>query len=99
MRFSRRIYSALSKVPYGKVTTYKELAKALNCKAYRAVGNALNRNKDASKIKCFKVVKSDGSIGGYAKGVKEKIRRLKEEGIEVSKGKVIDLKKKLFKLS
>lgn len=97
MKFSRRIYLALSKVPYGKVTTYKEIAKALNSKAHRAVGNALNKNKDASKIKCFKVVKSNGNIGGYSKGAKEKIKRLEEEGIEVKNKKIVGFKKRLFR--
>lgn len=95
--FNSKVYEKLKKVPFGKITTYKDLAHAINSKAYRAVGNALNKNKDPVNIRCFKVVKSDSSIGGFALGKKEKIKRLKKEGIEVKDNKIVDFKKKLFR--
>lgn len=96
MSFNERCYSILKKVPNRKVTTYKELAKAMKSKAYRAVGNAMNKNPYAPKVPCHRVVRSDGSIGGFASGPKKKISMLKKEGVEVIKGKV-DLKKYLYR--
>lgn len=49
--FSECCYNLLKKVPKGKVTTYKELARALKSKAYRAVGNAMNKNPYAQKFR------------------------------------------------
>ena len=94
--FNERCYQVLKKVPRGKVTTYKEIAKALKGKAYRAVGNAMNKNPYAPRVPCYRVVKSDGNVGGFASGTKKKIQLLKKEGIEIKKGK-IDLKKYLYK--
>ena len=75
MRFSEKVYKLVKEIPRGKVSTYKEIGRALNCKAYRAVGNALNKNPYKG-VPCFKIIKSDGSVGGYALGVKEKIKKL-----------------------
>ena len=72
--FSDKVYALCKKIPKGKVTTYKIIAKKLKTKAYRAVGNALNKNKTPIKIPCHRVVSSDRSIGGYSKGVKKKIQ-------------------------
>lgn len=89
--FNIKCYNLLKKVPKGKVTTYKALAEALNTKAYRAVGNAMNKNKN-KKVPCHRVIKSNGKLGGYSKGVKNKIKVLKKEGVEIKNNK-IDLKK------
>jgi len=94
--FNERCYALLRKVPKGKVTTYKNIARALNYKAYRAVGNAMNKNPYAPRVPCHRVVKSDGFIGGFASGPKKKTLMLKKEGVEVVNGKV-DLKKYLYK--
>jgi len=60
--------------------TYKQVAEAAgNSGAFRAVGNILAKNYDP-KIPCHRVVKSDGSIGGYNRGVYKKIQILKAEG-------------------
>ena len=95
--FEERVSSYIDKIPCGKITTYKEIALALRNKSYRAVGNALNKNKKPDKIKCCKVVKADGSIGGFAFGSEDKIKRLQKEGIEVKDGKVKDFEKRLHK--
>ena len=87
------VYQKLRQVPKGKVTTYQSLAQATgNTKAARAIGNALNKNPDAPHTPCHRVVRSDGSLGGYALGLKAKINILKKEGIEIKRGR-IDLKK------
>jgi methylated-DNA-[protein]-cysteine S-methyltransferase len=96
--FNEKCYSVLLKVPKGKVTTYKEIARKLNSKAYRAVGNAMNKNPYAPAVPCHRVVKSNGEVGGFAYGVKKKIEMLKKEGIEIKNNK-IDLKKYLYKFN
>src|SRR3989344_1367307 len=95
--FNERCYSLLKKVQKGKVTTYKSLARALNSKAYRAVGNAMNKNPHAPRVPCHRVVKSDGFVGGFASGTRNKIKLLKKEDVEVINGKV-DLKKYMYRL-
>ena len=95
--FSERVLELTGRIPRGKVTTYSEIARALgNPRASRAVGNALRHNKCPETIPCYKVVKSDGSIGGYAGKMNsaEKIRRLKKDGIEIANGR-IELRKHL----
>ncbi|PIN93145.1 cysteine methyltransferase [Candidatus Pacearchaeota archaeon CG10_big_fil_rev_8_21_14_0_10_31_24] len=86
--FNEKCYSLLKKVPKGKVTTYKYLAEALNIKAYRAVGNAMNKNPYAPKVPCHRVINSNGKIGGFAFGVNKKIAMLKKEGVEVVNNKI-----------
>jgi len=94
--FAERCYKVLRKVPKGKVTTYKALARKLGTKAYRAVGNAMNRNPRAPHVPCHRVVCSDGSVGGFASGTKKKILMLRKEGVKIV-NKRIDLKKYLHK--
>ena len=96
MNFNEKCYNLLQKVPKGKVTTYREIAHALNTKAYRAVGNAMHKNPHAPKVTCHRVVKSNGGIGGYTEGTKNKIKLLRKEGIIIKNNK-IDLKKYLYK--
>lgn len=93
---SDKVYEKLKLVPYGKVTTYKAIAESLGTKAYRAVGNTLNKNKHPDDIPCFKVVNSDGSLGGFSRGKEDKRRRLSAEGIEVIGGKIKDFDKRLY---
>ncbi len=82
--FNERCYKLLSTVPAGKVTTYKALADALGTRAYRAVGNAMNKNPYPRDIvPCHRVINTDGRLGGYAGRTGEKIKRLREEGVEV----------------
>lgn len=90
--FNERCYEILKRVPKGKITTYKEIAKALKSKGYRAVGNAMNKNPYAPEVPCHRVVKSSGEIGGFAHGTKKKIEMLEKEGIEIKNNK-IDMKK------
>lgn len=79
-RFEEKVYKVVKNIPKGKVLTYKEVARLIGHPlAFRAVGNALNKNP-FKEMPCHRVIKSDGSIGGYAKGTKNKIRLLKKEG-------------------
>jgi len=77
-----KVYSLVKRIPKGRVSTYKIIASKLGTKAYRAVGNALNKNKKPI-IPCHKVVKSSANIGFYNKGLKKKIKMLKDEGLKL----------------
>lgn len=74
--FDEQSYEQLSKIPKGKVSTYQEIARALGVKAYRAVGQAMNRNQNLINVHCHRVVKSNGEVGGYALGQDAKIQLL-----------------------
>ena len=89
--FNQKCYELLQQIPQGKVTTYKEIAKALNTKAYRAVGNAMAKNKQLFVIPCHRVVKSNGEIGNYQLGVAKKISLLMDEGVAITSNKVKNL--------
>lgn len=79
MGFKNRVLKVVKKIPEGKTLSYKEVAKlASNEFAYRAVGNILNKNQDP-KVPCHRVIRSDGKIGGFNKGTREKIKLLKKE--------------------
>ena len=80
LTFTEKVHEVVKKIPKGKVLTYKEVAKkAGNINASRAVGNILNKNHNP-EIPCHRVIRSDGSLGGYNKGEKQKIVILKKEG-------------------
>ena len=81
--FSQKVFEVVKKISKGKVLTYQEVAKrAGNPKAYRAVGNILNKNYDP-KIPCHRVIRSDGKIGGYNRGAKNKSEILRKEGCTI----------------
>lgn len=92
--FEEKVLEVVKSIPRGKVVTYRDLARALNSKAYQAVGQALKRNSRPLEIPCHRVVCSSGRVGGYqGRGnSRKKISLLKEEGIEIQKGKM-DLKR------
>lgn len=80
MDFKKKVYSIVRQIPQGKVLTYKEVAERVGKpRAYRAVGNILNKNFD-STIPCHRVIRSDGNIGGYNRGAAEKKKVLEKEG-------------------
>jgi len=71
--FTKKVLQQMSKVKYGKIISYKNLAiKVKNPMASRAIGNVCNKNKFVIVIPCHRVVKSDGSLGGYQPGLKYK---------------------------
>jgi methylated-DNA-[protein]-cysteine S-methyltransferase len=95
--FAQRCYALLRRVPEGRVTTYKAIAEALGSKAYRAVGNAMRANPHPVDVPCHRVVKSDGTLGGYVSGADEKAALLESEGVAVKEGKVVDFEKLLYR--
>ena len=83
-RFQLKVWNYLKKIPRGKVKTYSEVAKSIGKPlAVRAVANAIGKNPQAPQIPCHRVIRSDGSLGGYSGkgGIKTKKLLLKKEGI------------------
>ena len=97
MEFKERVYEVCSKIPKGKVSTYKSIAEKLGCKAYRAVGTALNKNPYWPRVPCHRVVKSNGFVGGFASGTNKKIKLLKKEGIKIKEKRILGFEKVLYK--
>ena len=100
MTFNQRVWNLCKRVPKGKVTTYREIGRAMRSKAYRAIGQALRRNPHAPKVPCHRVVASDGTIGGFkgcasGKTINEKIKLLKKEGVIIEGKKIKKFSAKL----
>ena len=85
-KFQVKVWGYLRKIPRGSLKTYAQVAKAIGKpRAVRAVANAIGKNPYAPKIPCHRVIRSDGSLGGYSGkgGVKTKRFLLKKEGIRL----------------
>ncbi len=102
LSFSDRVYALCQQIPRGKVTTYKEIGRALGGKGqvYRAVGRALRDNPRSPHVPCHRVVKSSGELGGFkgktkGQAITQKINLLEKEDVQVVEGKV-NLQKCLF---
>jgi methylated-DNA-[protein]-cysteine S-methyltransferase len=70
--FQRRVWLETRKIPHGKTASYKSIAKRLNHRGFRSVGQALARNPLVIVIPCHRVLRSDGSLGGFGGGLKLK---------------------------
>lgn len=82
LSFRERVLKIVKQIPKGFVLTYKQVAnKAGSPRAYRAVGNILNKNYNP-QIPCHRVVRSDGKAGGYNRGTNLKAKLLKKENIK-----------------
>lgn len=77
--FQKRVWQALLTIPYGAVSTYRELANRLGSSP-RAVGTAVGRNPISVIIPCHRVIAADGSLTGYAGGLDNKEKLLRLEG-------------------
>jgi methylated-DNA-[protein]-cysteine S-methyltransferase len=75
------------------------MAKAMGSKAWRAVGTAMAKNTDLINTPCHRVVRSDGTIGGYALGADKKAELLLNEGVEITNGRVKNLARYIFKFT
>ena len=83
-KFQVIVWKYLKTIPKGQTRTYKQVAKAIKRPlSYRAVANAIAKNPYSPLIPCHRVIKSDGSVGGYSGkgGVETKVKLLKSEGI------------------
>ncbi len=84
-------YDLVRQIPPQRLSTYGAIANALgDARAARAVGRMMNQNPDADTMPCFKIVYSDGSLGGFGLGIEDKIRRITQDGITVNHGKIQD---------
>ena len=95
--FNKKCYQKLALIPEGMISTYSEIAKSLNSKAYRAVGNAMSNNPNLIYVPCHRIIRSDGSLGKYRLGINKKIHLLEKEGITIKDNRVVDFKSKLYK--
>ena len=85
-KFQVKVWNYLKTIPIGEVKTYKQVAIGINRpKSARAVANACARNPYAPKIPCHRVIRTDGSLGGYSGkgGIKTKKKLLKIEGFQL----------------
>ena len=83
--FQIQVWSEISKIPFGKTKTYKEIAVSIGKpNSARAVANACGKNPYPIDIPCHRVIRSDGNIGGYSGdgGVKKKMQLLKSENFK-----------------
>ncbi|MEF8880131.1 MAG: endonuclease V [Candidatus Thermoplasmatota archaeon] len=97
MNLFKYTYSLVRQIPEGMVSSYGAVAKALgDIRASRAVGRMMNQNPHPDDMPCFKIVRSNGEIGGFGLGVEDKIRRLEKDDIQVENGEVVDFEKVFF---
>ena len=97
-KFQNQVWSAVKKIPKGKVATYQGVAEVIGSPlAARAVGNALSKNPCVPATPCHRVVRSDGGVGGYSNGAQKKTEILRSEGVAVKRGRVASFKKILHK--
>ena len=97
MNLCEYTYYLVRQIPRGRVSTYGAVAKALGNKQYaRAIGTFMHNNPDADTMPCFKIVQSDGKLGGFGLGIEDKIRRLQDDGIVVKAGRIVDFDQVFF---
>jgi O-6-methylguanine DNA methyltransferase len=78
--FQGKVYKAVLEIPHGETRSYKWVAKEIGRPlAVRAVGQALKKNPFIGVIPCHRVISSDGSLGGFSRGVKAKKKMLRKE--------------------
>ena len=84
--FQTLVWAEIDKIPKGKTLTYKQIAiKIGKPNAARAVANACAKNPYAPRVPCHRVIRSDGSLGGFSApgGTKTKKKLLKKEGFSL----------------
>jgi deoxyribonuclease V len=90
-------YNLVRQIPDGQISSYGAIADALgDTVASRAVGRMMNQNPDADDMPCYKIVHSDGRLGGFGLGCDDKIKRLNDVGIFIKEGRIVDFEKKFF---
>ena len=82
--FERRVWKVTSTIPAGQTRTYQWVARQIgNPRAARAVGRALAKNPILVVIPCHRVIRKDGSLGGYTLGKRKKEVLLKKEALKL----------------
>ena len=85
-KFQLKVWAYLKEIPRGSVKTYSQVAKDIGKPlAVRAVANAIGKNPYAPKIPCHRVIRSDGTLGGYSGrgGIKQKLKLLRFEKVAI----------------
>lgn len=78
--FEKLVFAVVKKIPFGETRSYKQVAEAVGRPgAWRAVGNALNKNKNYEVVPCYRVVRSNGEAGGFKWGAGKKRKLLEKE--------------------
>ena len=91
-KFQKMVWNSIANIPEGKVLTYQELAMEIgHPKSFRAVASACGKNPYIPEIPCHRVVRKDGSLGGYSAkgGINIKKKMLENEGHRFIKDKII----------
>jgi AraC family transcriptional regulator of adaptative response/methylated-DNA-[protein]-cysteine methyltransferase len=71
--FQKRVWAAISRIPYGETRSYNKVAEEIGMpKAYRAVANACGANPVPLIVPCHRVIRKDGGLGGYGMGIERK---------------------------
>ena len=98
MKIDKKIYKKLLQVPFGKITTYGELSRAIGLKnGQRVIGRVMKNNPFPVIVPCHRVVKSNREIGGYAFGVDIKRNMLTKEGICIKNNRIKNFEKSFFR--
>ncbi|MDD5769652.1 MAG: TfoX/Sxy family protein [Candidatus Gracilibacteria bacterium] len=84
---AKEVLEYLKTIPKGKVITYKVLASIFKVHS-RTIASIMKQNRNQDLYACYKVIMSDGSLGGYNLGIDEKIKKLQNDGIEVIDGRI-----------
>jgi O-6-methylguanine DNA methyltransferase len=94
--FHQRVWREARRIPHGKITTYKSLSRRLKHNGYRSIGQAMAKNPLLIIVPCHRVIRTDGSLGGFGPGlhVKEYLLKLEKgsNDVDLKSGKI---KKKL----
>ncbi len=97
MKIEYYVYKKLLEVPSGYVVTYQGLANSVGLhNGQRLIGKIMKNNPFPVIVPCHRVVKSDGSVGGYAFGENTKRNMLLNEGIQIHKDKILNFEKKKY---
>ena len=93
--FARKVYTALRRIPAGRVITYAALARRIHCRSPRAIGQALRANPFAPEVPCHRVIASDLTPGGFQGMINgpvlaKKLRLLRSEGVTFTDGRLSD---------
>jgi methylated-DNA-[protein]-cysteine S-methyltransferase len=89
--FKQQVWSILTEIPYGELTTYGNIAKEVAKRmgkvrmSPQAVGGAVGHNPISIIIPCHRVVGTNGNLTGYAGGIEKKIKLLKHEGVDMTR--------------
>ena len=80
-----KVYEVVNEIPKGKVLSYKRVGELIGNKGYRAIGKIL---KKSNGLNCHRVIKENCEVGGFNRGIENKIKLLRKEGVKVVDGKV-----------